>query len=148
MIDREIMDAALSRPPRFIRSVERKPVALLVDDDVDLLRLLARRLERRGYEVLTATNGRAALEALRDGNPDALVIDGLMPDLAGAELCARAKADPTTSGVAVVVLSGQTSERAVAAAFQSGADAYLTKPFDIDELEEILQDVLGVRAGP
>jgi CheY-like chemotaxis protein len=116
---------------------------LVADDDPDVLRLLERRLGRRGYRVSTARDGRAALEAIRRELPDAAVLDGVMPAMTGGEACAALKADPVTARIPVVILSAQASERDIVDGFEAGAEEYLTKPFDIDELDETLQRLAG-----
>jgi DNA-binding response OmpR family regulator len=109
---------------------------VVADDDPDILRLLERRLSRRGYEVVVAAGGRAALDAVLRTDPDAVVLDRLMPDMSGEEVCAALKADGRTAAIPVILLSAQASEREIVEGFGAGADEYLTKPFDLDELDE------------
>jgi DNA-binding response OmpR family regulator len=116
---------------------------VVADDDPDILRLLERRLSRRGYEVLTAHDGPAALEAIRRTAPDAVVIDRLMPAMSGEEVCAALKSDERTAAIPVVLLSAQASEREIVQGFRVGADDYLTKPFDLDELDERLRRLIA-----
>jgi CheY-like chemotaxis protein len=121
---------------------------LVADDDPDVLRLVERRLARRGYEVRTATDGRAALEEVRRTLPDAVVLDNVMPSMTGAQACAALKADPGTARIPVVLLSAHAAERDIVAGFDSGAEEYLTKPFDIDELDETLQRLVAAAQDP
>jgi CheY-like chemotaxis protein len=116
---------------------------VVADDDPDVLRLLARRLGRRGYEVRTAVDGRAALEVVRRTLPDAVVLDNVMPGMTGGEACAALKADAGTARIPVVLLSAQATERDVTAGLDSGAEEYLTKPFDIDQLDETLRRLVA-----
>jgi DNA-binding response OmpR family regulator len=116
---------------------------VVADDDPDILRLLQRRLSRRGYEVVTATDGPAALAAIRHTTPDAVVIDRVMPAMSGEEVCAELKADERTAGIPVVLLSAQASEREIVEGFEVGADDYLTKPFDLEELDERLRRLIA-----
>jgi DNA-binding response OmpR family regulator len=118
---------------------------VVADDDPDILRLLERRLSRRGYEVLTAHDGAAALAAIRRTAPDAAVIDRVMPAMSGEEVCAALKADERTAAIPVVLLSAQASEREIVQGFGVGADDYLTKPFDLDELDERLRRLIAAR---
>jgi DNA-binding response OmpR family regulator len=116
---------------------------VVADDDPDILRLLERRLSRRGYEVVTAADGMAALEAVRRTTPDAVVIDRVMPAMSGEEVCAALKADDRTAAIPVVLLSAQASEREIVEGFGVGADDYLTKPFDLEELDERLRRLIA-----
>jgi DNA-binding response OmpR family regulator len=116
---------------------------VVADDDPDVLRLLERRLTRRGYDVVTAADGRAALEAARRTLPDAVVLDSVMPAMTGGDACAALKADERTASIPVVLLSAHAAERDIVAGFDRGADEYLTKPFDIEELDETLQRLVA-----
>jgi CheY-like chemotaxis protein len=119
---------------------------VVADDDPDVLRLLARRLGRRGYVVRTAVNGRAALDEVRRRHPDAVVLDNVMPGMTGGEACAALKADAGTAAIPVVLLSAHAGERDVRAGLDSGAEEYLTKPFDINELDETLRRLVAAAA--
>jgi len=123
--------------------VDRTFSLVVADDDSDILRLLERRLSRRGYTVVTAANGRAALDAVRRTRPDAVVLDRLMPAMSGEEVCAALKADERTAAIPVVLLSAQASEREIVEGFGVGADDYLTKPFDLEELDERLRRLVA-----
>jgi DNA-binding response OmpR family regulator len=125
----------------------RRTLSLVVaDDDPDIVGLLERRLARRGYDVVKASDGRAALEAIRRRQPDAVVIDRVMPVMSGEQVCAALKADERTAAIPVVLLSAQASEREIVEGFGAGADDYLTKPFDLDELDERLRRLIAARA--
>jgi two-component system, OmpR family, alkaline phosphatase synthesis response regulator PhoP len=120
---------------------------VVADDDPDILRLLERRLSRRGYEVVTAADGRSALEAVRRTGPHAVVLDRLMPVMSGEEVCAALKGDERTAGIPVVLLSAHASEREIVEGFGLGADDYLTKPFDLEELDERLRRLIAAAGG-
>jgi len=122
------------------------PRVLIADDDQDILRLVERRLSRRGYEVVTATNGQEALDAMAADPPDAVVLDWLMPKVTGSEACKAIKADPGTSQIPVVLLTARATEGDIEEGLASGADAYLTKPFDIYELDAMLRQVIQIAA--
>ena len=124
--------------------MRRSPLVLVADDNPDILKLVSRRLERRGYSVTTATNGREALEAARSIGPDAAVLDWVMPHLQGHEVCAQLKAEGNE--LPVILLTARATEDDIIDGFESGADEYLTKPFDIDELDEALRRLLAVPA--
>jgi DNA-binding response OmpR family regulator len=116
---------------------------VVADDDPDILRLLERRLSRRGYAVATATDGAAALDKVRSTAPDAVVLDRVLPALSGEEVCAALKADELTAAIPVILLSAHASEREIVEGFGAGADDYLTKPFDLDELDERLRRLVA-----
>jgi DNA-binding response OmpR family regulator len=121
---------------------------VVADDDSDILRLLERRLSRRGYSVVTAADGGAALDAVRSTAPDAVVLDRLMPEMSGEEVCAALKADRRTASIPVILLSAQASEREIVEGFGVGADDYMTKPFDLDELDARLRRLIGIAGAP
>ena len=104
---------------------------LLVDDDPALLSTLSINLRARGHEVLTAETGEAALEVARDGDPDVVVLDLGLPDLAGTEVLRQLR---VWSAVPVIVLSARHGSDDKVQALDLGADDYVTKPFGIDEL--------------
>jgi DNA-binding response OmpR family regulator len=118
---------------------------VIADSDPNMRGAVARELSKRGYDVVTASDGRQALEAIRTQRPAAAVLDWIMPMLQGPSVCARLKADPDTSGIPVILLSARAAEEDVAVAFEQGADEYLTKPFAIDELDDILRRLIGPR---
>jgi CheY-like chemotaxis protein len=109
----------------------------------DLRELLSAELPQRGYEVVAVGDGRQALDTIRERRPAAAVLDWVMPVLQGPRVCSLLKADPETAGIAVVLLTARASEKDIASAFAEGADDYLTKPFAVDELDEILQRLIG-----
>jgi DNA-binding response OmpR family regulator len=123
--------------------VDRTLSLVVADDDSDILHLLERRLSRRGYAVVTATDGVAALDAVRRTGPDAVVLDRVMPAMSGEEVCAALKGDERTASIPVVLLSAHASEREIVEGFGAGADDYLTKPFDLDELDERLRRLVA-----
>jgi DNA-binding response OmpR family regulator len=116
---------------------------VVADDDPDILRLLERRLSRRGYAVATATDGVAALDAVRSTAPNAVVLDRVLPGLSGEDVCVALKADERTEAIPVILLSAHASEREIVEGFGAGADDYLTKPFDLDELDERLRRLIA-----
>ena len=113
---------------------------LLVDDERDLLSVLDFNLRAAGFETSLATTGEQALSHLRRHVPDLVVLDLMLPDLPGTEVCRRIKADPRTKHVPVVMLTAKGDEVDRVVGFEVGADDYVTKPFSVREL------VLRVRA--
>jgi two-component system phosphate regulon response regulator PhoB len=117
----------------------RGPV-LVVDDEADIRNLVAINLKREGFEVLTAATGQEGLD-LAQANPVALVVlDLMLPDIQGTEVCRRLRAIPSTAEVPVLMLTARTEEIDRVVGFEVGADDYVTKPFSVREL------VLRVRA--
>ena len=104
---------------------------LLVEDDRVLLRTLAIGLRAEGHEVLRAADGRTALDACREDDPDLVILDLGLPDLPGTEVLARLR---TWSRVPVIVLSARQDSSDKVGALDAGADDYVTKPFGMEEL--------------
>jgi two-component system KDP operon response regulator KdpE len=104
---------------------------LVVDDEPNILGTLAPLLRARGYEVLTALNGRSAIDMFGREHPDLIVLDLGLPDLDGVEVCREIRA---THNVPIVVLSARGSESDKVRALDVGADDYVTKPFGAEEL--------------
>jgi two-component system, OmpR family, KDP operon response regulator KdpE len=107
------------------------PKILIVDDEPSLLATMAPLLRSRGYDVLTAMSGRAALEAVERDKPDMIVLDLGLPDLDGIEVC---RAIRERSATPIVVLSARGAEADKVRALDTGADDYVTKPFGVEEL--------------
>ena len=104
---------------------------LVVDDEPAILRTLKAGLTARGYEVLTATSGREALNVLTAQTPDAVVLDLGLGDMDGVEICRVVRA---WSEIPIIVLSAEDSEHRKVVALDEGADDYITKPFSMPEL--------------
>lgn len=104
---------------------------LIVDDEPNILGTVAPLLRARGYEVFSAMNGRAALEAVERDKPDLIVLDLGLPDIDGVEVCRQVR---QTLGVPILVLSARGAEGDKVSALDAGADDYVTKPFGAEEL--------------
>jgi two-component system phosphate regulon response regulator PhoB len=107
---------------------------LVVDDEPDLLELVRFNLDRAGFRVETAASGEEALARLRRSVPDLLVLDLMLPDLSGEELCRRVRGDPGLTGLPVIMLTAKSEEVDRVVGFELGADDYVTKPFSPREL--------------
>ena len=107
---------------------------LVADDEPHLLRLVKFRLEREGYEVLTAVDGESALEMARTEQPDLCVLDVMMPKRSGFDVLRELRSDDTCSGMKVIMLTARAQDRDVDVGFSLGADDYITKPFSPQEL--------------
>ncbi|SEQ13476.1 response regulator [Microlunatus flavus] len=104
---------------------------LVVDDEPQILRALRINLQARSYDVVTAGSGRAALQAAHDSRPDLVVLDLGLPDVDGVEVVRSLR---TWTSVPILILSGRLNSRAKVEALDAGADDYVTKPFNVDEL--------------
>jgi DNA-binding response OmpR family regulator len=118
---------------------------LVADDEPHLLRLVKFRLEREGYEVLTATDGEAALKVAREEHPDLCVLDVMMPKRSGFDVLRELRADDGFAGMKVIMLTARAQDRDVDVGFSLGADDYITKPFSPQELRVRIGAHLGKR---
>src|ERR1700704_3903567 len=113
---------------------------LIVEDEVDVAELLAHHLKKAGFVVEMATNGRVALASIRDQPPTLVVLDLMLPEMSGLDLCRAIRSDPRTKEMAVVMLSARSEEIDRVLGFELGADDYVVKPFSPREF------VLRIRA--
>lgn len=113
---------------------------LAVDDDPVILRLLQLNLELAGHEVVTAADGQAGLDAVREERPDVVLLDVMMPVIDGFQVCSQVRADedPEVARTPIVILSAKAQDADVATGMAAGADAYVTKPFDPLELVDLV----------
>ena len=107
---------------------------LIVDDDPVMRRLTTRALQNDGYVLTEATNGREALEVMRQETPDLVILDFVMPELDGLDVLRALRADPATVSLPVLMLTSQSDEGSTRAGFDAGATDYLTKPFSSPQL--------------
>ncbi len=107
---------------------------LLIDDDPNLILLVKDYLEFRGYTVVTAENGRAALEALEDLTPDMIICDVMMPEMDGYSFVKNVRENPQTSWIPVLFLSAKGQSQDRVKGLSTGADVYMVKPFEPEEL--------------
>jgi DNA-binding response OmpR family regulator len=121
---------------------------LIVDDEPNIVTALEFLLERRGYEVLVATNGEEALEIAGRCHPDVMLLDVMMPARSGYEVCQRVRERPDLRHVKVVMLSAKGREAEVSKGLSLGADLYITKPFSTSELVERIDELLGAAGKP
>ena len=117
---------------------------LVVDDDDVIRQLITVNLELEGFEVETAVDGMDCLEKVKDVDPDVVTLDIMMPRLDGWETATRLREDPETAGLKVVLLSARAQEADLQRGNRIGVDAYLTKPFDPDELIEVVRRLAGL----
>lgn len=118
---------------------------LVIDEDALLRANLRRLLVLEGYEVLEAEGGRRGVQMALDDPPDLVLCDLVMPDLGGFDVMRRLRADPRTSAVPFVAVTGSAAPAQVERGIALGADGYVTKPFEIDHLLSVIMRLL---AGP
>ena len=119
---------------------------LVADDDADIRLMLTINLQAEGFHVTQASDGDEARDLVRSTMPDLVVLDVMMPGRDGLDVLASLKANPTTRDIPVVLLTARASDKDVWAGWQSGADYYLTKPFDIIELLRFIDYLLNDHA--
>ena len=125
--------ASVSMLPGAAAAGPSAPRVLLADDNADMRDYL-RRLLRPAYQVVTVTDGRAALDAARSRPPDLIISDVMMPELDGLALVTALRADPRTADIPVLLLSARAGQEAAIEGLDAGADDYLVKPFAAAEL--------------
>jgi CheY-like chemotaxis protein len=106
---------------------------LVVDDQPINVQLLKRKLEREGMTVATAFSGREALDLVATDKPDLILLDVMMPDMDGIEVCQRLQADPDTKVIPIIFITARTSKEGKIEGLGVGAVDYITKPIDLDE---------------
>jgi two-component system phosphate regulon response regulator PhoB len=115
---------------------------LVVDDEPDLLELVRFHLVQAGFEVETARDGRHGIEAIRRRRPDLVVLDWMLPDLPGSEVCRQVRSDPQLRDLPILLLTAKSEEVDRVVGFELGADDYVTKPFSPRELALRVQAIL------
>jgi diguanylate cyclase (GGDEF)-like protein len=113
---------------------EGRELVLVADDDEDIVRFVEVNLRLEGYDVHTASDGEAALQAAYDAMPDLLLLDVMMPKLDGYEVCQRLRNDSRTKHVSIIMLTAKSLSADKVVGLTSGADDYMIKPFDPIEL--------------
>ncbi len=119
------------------------PRILAVDDEPNIVRLIQVNLERHGYQVETANNGAQALAKIKANRPDLLVSDVMMPEMDGFELLANVRRDPALMDLPVIMLTAKAQDKDVLEGYKTGADMYLTKPFNPQELLAFVKRILS-----
>ena len=110
------------------------PCILVVDDQPINVQLLKRKLEREGIRVLTATNGVEALAAIGKEKPDLILLDVMMPDMDGIEVCQRLQGREDTRSIPIIFITSYEDDEVRARALNTGAVDYFLKPFDDEDL--------------
>jgi DNA-binding response OmpR family regulator len=122
---------------------EPLPRILIVDDEPDLRAVLRFGLEADGFEVLEAADGEEGLRAAREQRPDLMVLDLMLPKLDGYQVCRSLKFDERFRRMPIVILSARSGEHDRQLALSMGADAYVTKPYDMLGLVAVIREKLA-----
>jgi DNA-binding response OmpR family regulator len=117
---------------------------LIAEDNAEIRTLVSGILVEEGHRVGVANNGQQALDMILADAPDVLVLDIMMPQMDGYTVLKEIKSAGTREGMKILVLTAKTSETDWVRGYKLGADAYLTKPFDTDELVNGIEDLLGM----
>ncbi|OGQ80642.1 MAG: DNA-binding response regulator [Deltaproteobacteria bacterium RIFOXYA12_FULL_58_15] len=107
---------------------------LVIEDEQDLQKVLGYNLRQAGHEVLAALRGKEGLQLARETSPDFLILDLMLPDLSGTEICKIMKRDPKTRSIPILMLTAKGEEIDRVVGFELGADDYVVKPFSVREL--------------
>lgn len=115
---------------------------LVIDDEPDLRELVRVNLDQAGFRVETAGSGREALASLRRAPPDLVILDLMLPDVSGTELCRKLRSDPSLGELPIIMLTAKSAEIDRIVGFELGADDYVTKPFSPRELVARVKGIL------
>ena len=117
---------------------------VIVDDDPDIVKIAEKRLRAAGYQVASAADGEAGLHLIRQERPGVVLLDLMMPKIHGFAVCQEIKKDPSLEQTQVIITSAKSYPVDIAKAKELGADLYLTKPYDLEELVETVKVVLSL----
>ena len=116
---------------------------LIIDDEPDVLKLAAFRLKRWGYEILTANDGQTGLEIIENERPDLVLLDLRLPNLDGVDVCRQVKNNEALKHIPIILFTATADIAVAETAKQVGADGYIVKPFEPEQLLEKIQSVAG-----
>lgn len=115
---------------------------LVIDDEPDILKVLKIRLEKQGYEVVTASTGQSGVLACHSRLPDLVILDLMLPDMDGLDVCKKLKSSPSTCHIPVMMLTARTESADEVLGLELGADDYVTKPFDFSVLHSRIKNLI------
>jgi two-component system phosphate regulon response regulator PhoB len=124
-----------------------RPLVLLVEDEASLATMLRYNLEKQGFRVEEAGDGQEALTRLNEAQPDIVLLDWMLPGLSGIEVCRQIRRRPSTRDVPVIMVTARTEEQDAVRGLNTGADDYITKPFNMESLLARMRALLR-RANP
>ena len=123
---------------------EARPRILVVDDESDLVSVLRFGLEVEGFEVIDAADGEEGLRLAREGQPHLMLLDLMLPKMDGYKVCRALKFDDRYKALPIFILSARSGEQDRKLAFEMGADAFVTKPYDMKDLVAKIRAKLGL----
>ena len=115
---------------------------LVIDDEPDIVKVIADRLELHGYEVIGAYNGSEGLKKAQDEGPDVILLDIILPEMHGFEVCKKLKENPKTSKIPVILITGAGLEDVAKDESEVQAEAYIAKPFESKKLVNTIGTVI------
>lgn len=123
------------------------PRILVIDDSPTILYMVTNMIAQGGHETITATNGEQALKMAINQQPDLVLLDVILPRLNGYEVCRQLKSTPQTADIPVVMITSKTKDKDRKWGMEQGADDYITKPFDADDLLDVIKRFVHRRVG-
>ena len=121
---------------------------LLVDDEPSIVKMVGKRLEVEGFDVVVAMDGQEGLSKAQTGNPDLIVLDLMLPKLNGYEVCTMLKQDTRYQKIPIVLFTAKAQEKDEKLGMECGADAYVRKPFRAQELLDKIRSLLTATQPP
>lgn len=119
---------------------------LVVDDEEDIVMIVQARMETSGFNVITAQDGQEALQKAKEEGPDLIILDVMMPKMDGFKVCGLLKADQRYNNIPIIMLTARAQSENENILAEVGAEAYLTKPFDAEELLGKVNELLKISA--
>jgi DNA-binding response OmpR family regulator len=116
---------------------------IVIDDEPFILMMIEEKLRKANIDVTTLRESRYALEVIKNNKPDLIILDWMMPELSGIELCRMIKADPELRDIPIFMLTAKGQDSDEEQGFQCGVNRYITKPFSPKSLLEMVQEIIG-----
>ncbi len=126
----------------FQKGMRMKKI-LIVDDEADIIEILQFVLETQGYECITAMDGEEGLKRAREDNPDLIILDVMMPKINGYKISRLLKYDSKYKNIPILMVTARSQEEDKIIGEETGADEYITKPFNVDEVVKKVKNYLG-----
>lgn len=125
------------------QSVAQLPLVLVVDDNEDNLSLLAFLVEQLDCQILTAVDGKTALDLMECHQPSLILLDMMLPDLDGLEVLSRIRQNPVNAKIPVIAVTAMARPQDRERILSAGCDEYVTKPYNVDEIDALMRRYLG-----